>query len=304
MSALRYQVSPYPFILRLIVIVFALSAVLLAPFGIVRAQDGTPVAEPDPVPIESASAATLGYPALTIIATDSGFVVPEGITAGRYYETHRNAGTFWSHFFTLRVPDEVTDEELAASMQTDEDPEWLFEADVVGNADQTLPGQENHAIVDLAAGRYILIDPIRGLVGTFSVTEATSTEPPAEPDADFDVVMKEMDFEGLNDTVPAGQTIWKVTNAGSIWHEAVIIRVPDGTTEERMLAEANSEEDEGPGDEFIDSLVQGSAVISPGNTAWMIVDLEPGTYAVICTFPSDDGRVHAMDGMLKVITVA
>ena len=301
MAVLRFQLNPHPFIFRLIVIVFALSAVLLAPLGIVGAQDGTPVAEPDPVPLAAASAATLGYPALTIIATDTGFVVPEGITAGRYYETHRNAGTFWSHFFTLRVPDEVSDEELAASMKTEEDPEWLFEADVVGNADQTLPGKENHAIVDLAAGRYILLDPIRGLVGTFTVAEATSTEPPVEPVADFDVMMKEMVFEGLDDTVPAGQTIWKVTNTGSVWHEAVIIRVPEGTTEASMLAES---EDDGPDEEFINSLVQGSAVISPGNTAWMIVDLQPGTYAVICTFPSDDGRVHAMDGMLKVITVA
>ena len=269
-----------------------------------RAQDGTPVAEPAAVPIQPASDATLGYPALTIIATDTGFVVPEGITAGRYYETHRNAGTFWSHFFTMRVPDDVTDEELAASMQTEEDPAWLFEADVVGNADQTLPGMENHAIVDLAAGRYILLDPIRGLVGNFTVAEATSTETPADPAADFDVVMKEMVFEGLDDSVPAGQTIWKVTNTGAVWHEAVIVRVPEGTTEESMLAEANSEPDEGPDEEFVNSLVQGSAVISPGNTTWMIVDLEPGTYAVICTFPSDDGRVHAMDGMLKVITVS
>src|SRR5215207_6054352 len=301
MSDVRLQVNPHPFILRLIVIVFALSAVLLAPLGTTRAQDGTPVTEPEPVPIQPASDATLGYPALTIIATDTGFVVPEGITAGRYYETHRNAGTFWSHFFTLRVPDDVTDEELAASMQTEEDPEWLFDADVVGNADQTLPGKENHAIVDLAAGRYILLDPIRGLVGTFNVAEATSTEAPTEPAADFDVVMKEMVFEGLDDAVPAGQTIWKVTNTGTIWHEAVIIRVPEGTTEESMLAES---EDDGPDDEFINSLVQGSAVISPGNTAWMIVDLDPGTYAVICTFPNDDGTVHAMDGMLKVITVS
>jgi len=68
--------------------------------------------------------------------------------------------------------------------------------------------------------------------------------------------------------------------------------------------ELDESEDDGPDDEFINSLVQGSAVISPGNTIWMIVDLEPGTYAVICTFPSDDGRVHAMDGMLKVVTVA
>lgn len=274
---------------------------LAAAAASVHAQPATPTAEPTALPIQPASDATLGYPALTIIATDAGFVVPDGITAGRYYETHRNAGTFWSHFFTLRVPDDVTDEELAASMQTEADPAWLFEAEVVGNADQTLPGKENHAIVDLAAGRYILLDPIRGLVGTFTVAEATSTEAPAEPAADFDVVMKEMLFEGLDETVPAGQTIWKVTNSGSIWHEAVIIRVPAGTTEASMLAES---EDNGPDEDFLNSLVQGSAVISPGNAAWMIVNLEPGTYAVICTFPSDDGRVHAMDGMLKVITVA
>lgn len=305
MEAHRSRLSQHPFVLAIVAIVFAALAGILAPLGIVRAQDGTPAAEPEPVPIQPASEATLGYPGLTIIATDTGFVVPEGITAGRYYETHRNAGTFWSHFFTLRVPDGVTDADLMASMGAEEDPEWLFEADVVGNADQTLPGMENHAIVDLTAGRYILIDPIRGLVGLFTVGDATQTEAPAEPDADFDVVMKEMLFEGLGDTVPAGRSIWKVTNAGAVWHEAVIIRVPDGTTSEGLLAAfANGGEDDGPDQEFINSLVQGSAVISPGNTSWMIVDLEPGTYAVICTFPSDDGRLHVMDGMLRVITVA
>src|SRR5690349_3993449 len=101
MTVRRSRSSLHPFVLSLVVIVFALIVALLAPLGIVRAQDGTPVAEPAPVPIQPASEATLGYPGLTIIATDSGFVVPEGITAGRYYETHQNAGSFWSHFFTI-----------------------------------------------------------------------------------------------------------------------------------------------------------------------------------------------------------
>lgn len=266
----------------------------------------SPAAEPAVVPIQPASDSTFGYPGLTIIATDSGFVVPDGITAGRYYETARNAGTFWSHFFTLRVPDDVTDAELAAALQSEEDPEWLFEADIVGNADQTLPGKENHAIVDLAAGRYILIDPIRGLFGQFTVTEATSPETPKDPENDVDVQMKEMAFEGVGDAVPVGQTVWKVTNVGTIWHEAVIIHVPDGTTDESLLAMFTSEtegEDSGPDDGFINSLVAGSAVVSPGNTDWMVVDLEPGTYAVICTFGDENG-IHAMYGMLKVFTVS
>lgn len=279
--------------------------VAAAPFSIAKAQSSTPAAEPAAVPVQAASDASLGYPALTVIATDTGFVVPEGLTADRYFMTTRNDGTFWSHYFTLRVPDDVTDAELAASMRTEADPDWLFTADVVGNADQTLPGLETHAIVDLAAGRYILLDPIRGLTGGFVVGATAAATPPTEPAHDLDVVMKEMLFEGIGDTVSAGRTVWRVSNAGSVWHEAVVIRVPAGTTDESLLADAAAEEeDSGPDDGFIDSLVGGSAVISPGNTAWMVLDLEPGTYAVICTFPSDDGRVHAMDGMLKVITVS
>lgn len=262
-----------------------------------------PASDPDPVAIAQASDDTYGYPSLTVIATDTGFVVPDGITAGRYFMTTHNAGTSWSHYFTLRIPDDVSDDDLAVAMASDDDPEWLSSSEVVGNADQTLPGKDTHSVVDLPAGRFVLIDPIRGLAGRVDVAAATSSAAPSDPPADFEVDMREMQFVGIPESVPAGRSVLRVTNGGTEWHEAVIMHVADGATVDGLIDEFSAMGD-GPDDGLVDSIVGGSAVVSPGITTWMVVDLEPGTYAMVCLVPNDDGVIHAMLGMIGVFTVS
>jgi hypothetical protein len=46
--------------------------------------------------------------------------------------------------------------------------------------------------------------------------------------------------------------------------------------------------------------------ISPGENAWMTVNLEPGTYAALCFIPdatSEDMTSHLAHGMITIITV-
>ena len=44
--------------------------------------------------------------------------------------------------------------------------------------------------------------------------------------------------------------------------------------------------------------------MSPGNTVWAVLDLEPGDYIAICFVPdAESGAPHAMLGMIAPFTV-
>jgi hypothetical protein len=255
-----------------------------------------------------------GFPELTLTITESTIEAPKAVPAGRTLVIQENTTGEEAHFFILRVPDDVSDDQLAASLNANpeaEDPEWLFRSTVVGNPDRAAPdGGRVYGLVDLIPGRYMAIDPLAGDRYTGFMVEAGQATPAAAIDPSPDVVaeMFEMGFS-LPERLPSGRQVWRVDNLGTAWHELALMPVPAGATTEQVLAvmealfAGNSVPAElGPaweGWEF--HLVNGAGAMSAGRSVWTQFDLAPGTYAALCFVPTN-GLPHLMAGMISIVT--
>jgi hypothetical protein len=109
-------------------------------------------------------------------------------------------------------------------------------------------------------------------------------------------------FEGVPESVPAGQTAFSFTNDGAEPHEMVIFRRAEGETRapEELFAL--------PEEEIFTALTfAGAAQAEPGQTSLTITDLEPGAYVATCFVPTggaEDGPPHFMQGMTAEFEVA
>jgi len=116
----------------------------------------------------------------------------------------------------------------------------------------------------------------------------------------IDVTAVEYAFQGVPEELTAGRTSFALTNAGVEDHEMVLFRLNDGVdmTLDDLL-DAGEEA-------FADLTFTGVAFGGPDTTAYTVVDLEPGTYFLLCFIPvggGDDGPPHFMEGMRQTITV-
>ena len=254
-----------------------------------------------------ADLASLGLPEVTIAVDDAGFTAPSGTTAGRLLMTVEHAGGKPLHFFAVRVPDEVSDEQLAADQASAAEPAWvdMTKLELLGTPDWPPPGGRAQGVVDVSAGRWMLVDPTDGRdVALWTVGAGSGGAPAAEPAADVEVGLAEMDFTGLDRPVPAGPRVWKITNRGALEHELALLPVPAGSTKDSVV-QAIADLLQGKGDPSQFAPVGGQGVASKGVTSWQRFDLEPGTYAAVCMspMPGTDYAPHALEGMVEVFTV-
>lgn len=252
--------------------------------------------------------ADLGLPELVVSVDDAGFILPESATAGRTLMTVRNTGSKELHFFATRIPDDVTDEQIAAEMQSgsEEDPPWfdMTKLTFLGTPDWPAAGGQAQGVVDLLAGRWVFIDPIDGRNMAILVVSEGTAAPAAEPVADIAITLQEMTFSGLEAALPAGPHVWQITNSGALEHEIAITQAPDGATNEDIVGMI--------GDMMSGKVapasfapIAGQGIASKGVTSWQAWDLPAGTYAAVCMspMPGTGFEPHAMEGMVQVFTV-
>src|SRR5687767_15072371 len=96
-------------------------------------------------------------------------------------------------------------------------------------------------------------------------------------------------------TVAAGLTRVRLVNRGSEWHEALITRLPAGTSAEAYLAAARA------GESFPVGAVDfgGPGVVPMGDSSEVVLRLPPGRYAIVCWSGN-----HVKRGMIATLTVA
>jgi hypothetical protein len=253
--------------------------------------------------------AALGLPEVVVEVDDAGFTLPDDAAAGRTLMTVRNTGSSELHFFATRIPDEVTDEQVAKEMQSgsEEDPPWfdMTKLPFLGNPDWPAAGGQAQGVVDLRAGRWVFIDPIGGRDVAILVVSEGTPAPAAEPVADVTITMQEMTFSGLDKPIPAGPHVWQITNSGALEHEIAIVAVPDGTTNDdvvKMIGDMMS----GAAPPSAFAPLGGQGIASRGVTSWQVWDLPAGAYAAVCMSPMPGAgfEPHAMEGMVQVFTVA
>jgi hypothetical protein len=249
------------------------------------------------------------FPDLLIRIEDDGFVLPDGITAGRYTVTSRNEGTQPSHSALGRLPEGITDAELDALMQDDSANAGGFsfnDIGFVGLPDWPAPGSTASGVIDLAAGDYILFDPFgaRGIV-RFEITGEAAAA--TEPASDLSIELAEMSITFPTESIAAGSYRWKVSNVGAVWHEMALLPVPESLTGDQLLTLFALPDDATPpaGLQALEyNPVEAIGLIAAGHTSWVDVDLTPGRYVALCAAPGDNGLPHVMDGMFTFFTVA
>lgn len=147
---------------------------------------------------------------------------------------------------------------------------------------------QNRAIVYLAS----IILATSALAGCVTQGETT-------PAHEATFTAREYTFEGPS-TLPAGLTEISLVNEGEEPHHMQLVHLEDGHTPDEFMSALKdggmpswATEVGGPN--------TGTPGVAPETSAY--VDLEPGTYVVMCVIPDADGVPHVQHGMTKTLTV-
>lgn len=300
----------------------SLAAVLAAPalgLGLLAAFTAEPAAMPE------IDARLQDFPTATVRLTDDAILAPAEIAAGPTVMIVENEEEGPGHAFVFRVPDDVTDAELARSLSggtvIESTPDWFWTADFLGNADRATTEHPSVALVGMEPGRYVVGDPFR------PTTEFAQFNVPGPalgdmklPDADLSIELFEMNFS-LPEKLEGGSQLWQVQNTGAMLHEMAIFPVPESATPEQVQEAISAElavefgGDPAETRATIDALgadwvgwssdlVAGVGVLSPQAATIAQIDLESGTYGAVCYIPEpNSGMPHLMLGMTKVFEV-
>ncbi len=111
---------------------------------------------------------------------------------------------------------------------------------------------------------------------------------------------KEFSFEGP-DTIPAGLTMFHLTDAGKQLHHVQILKLEQGKTYADFQAAAKAL-GSGPPPEWI-VFYGGVNPPAPGETTEAIQVMEPGNYALVCFVEGADHVPHMAKGMMKPLNV-
>jgi hypothetical protein len=108
-------------------------------------------------------------------------------------------------------------------------------------------------------------------------------------------------FRDVATSVNAGVRSFELTNKGKEPHELQLVRINDGVNESlRQLLDL-------PREQFIARVrPMGSTFAEPGKKNWVVADLAPGRYAMICFIPvggAGEGPPHYTRGMLNEFQV-
>lgn len=132
-----------------------------------------------------------------------------------------------------------------------------------------------------------------------AILSACSSLAPAAQPARLTLVAKDFSYD-LPAELPAGLTTITLKNEGAEPHHAQFARVNDDVTDEQIMAALQ----QGPDAALpLVTLPGGPAVVPPGQSTEVTIDLTPGRYIVLCLVPSHDGVPHAAKGMVSMTNV-
>lgn len=266
-----------------------------------QARQGTPAATPEHDHGASDGPATMPDE-ITWTVTDETLTVPEQVSAGLNHLTVQNDSSGDFHSFSIRIPDDVSDEQLQREIESSTPdspiPDWWTRAYFPGSPDWPAAGASISGHVRYEPGRYIVMDPFsESRFARFTVAGDAWGQIVPLPDVHLGMV--EMSFTGLDAPVPAGKSLWSVTNHGATWHELLVIQVPEGSTGESILTAIT--ETEGPEGY---ATMGGYGIASPGASGQVSLDLAAGSYAALCFTPDGfAGPPHAFMGMITPFSV-
>lgn len=263
---------------------------------------------------QRADLTALGLPEVTISVSETGYqAVPATTPAGWTLVTFENQGPGDNSADIMLLPPGETMESLlevvsaAVESPAAVPPAWIYQTTFAG-APWAQSGTSEQAVVLLSAGEWVVFSPAPLTPATLTVTGESAT-PAGSPKLQIDreVLMQEYAFLGFEEPVPAGPQVWQITNQGQQPHFVTVSPLPPGTTQTQymdtlMAMMSGTPEAAGP-DMGAPSIVGGCSTLSHGQSLYLELDLEAGTYGAICFFPEPGtGAPHAMMGMAQVFT--
>jgi hypothetical protein len=116
-------------------------------------------------------------------------------------------------------------------------------------------------------------------------TEPLPVTPPADA-AKIRATIKEYDIHLDPRSISSSSVVLTGVNKGKDVHEMLVVRMAPGTKTDDLLRQ--------PGPGFPKGITfAGQVTIPPGATGQLVlVDLQPGYYAVVCLLPTKDGTPH------------
>jgi outer membrane protein assembly factor BamE (lipoprotein component of BamABCDE complex) len=131
---------------------------------------------------------------------------------------------------------------------------------------------------------------------------AVPTDVPAPVEAP-EVVIEAVDYSYSGPAeVPAGMTKLTVANKGQDLHQVALMQLAEGKTFDDFTAYAKTAEESAGFPEWAQP-AGGPAVAVPGAQASAFVDLQPGTYVMLCGIPDAEGVPHFQKGQISPLTV-
>jgi hypothetical protein len=271
----------------------------------------TAVLPPIAMAHEASPEADLEFSTLDVEMTDTGFVFPETVAAGRTLLRVTNTGTMTeSHWALGRFPDDATEAMISELITSDDNEETALQFEdiaFVGVPDWPKPGGlAVTGIVDLHPGRYIAFDPISGRSEVRLEVTGEYVET-SEPLAEVEVDLHEMVITIPETAFTSDPVRWKITNTGTTLHDVAVLAVPAGFTADDFMALLMLPEDATPSPDM--KVIEYQPVAAIGilglaASSWLDVQLEPGHYMGVCMLPFATGYPHAMDGMYVFFEVA
>ncbi|MGH9213054.1 MAG: hypothetical protein ACRD2C_20645 [Acidimicrobiales bacterium] len=163
----------------------------------------------------------------------------------------------------------------------------------------------------LAAAALALVPAGCGSDDDTDASPGGTTGGPGATSGTVTVTAAEYSFDGLPDTLDAGETTFELVNEGQEVHELIVYRRNDGTTQpvEELLTL--------PDDQVLELVTPVTTVEQftalPSETATGAVDLDPGDYIALCfvpvgltdfeSEPPAGAAPHAAHGMVAEFTV-
>jgi len=139
---------------------------------------------------------------------------------------------------------------------------------------------------------------------TVGASGSTTSAPPAEVNA---VKIDGIDYGyNVSGTVKSGLAKITFANAGKDFHMMEMSKLKDGKTAADALAALTSDAEDDDKATFVDTdaTIDGKpSILTPGASTTTYAKLEKGAYALICFFPTADGKSHFQKGMVNVLTV-
>ncbi len=262
----------------------------------------------------AAAGTTGGIQTMVIEAFDYGFKTLGSIPGGLTRVQMKNTGKELHHAQFMLLNTGVTPDQLGAAFAKGPDAAFGL-VTLHGGAGTIAPGGSTEVILNLNEGQYMIVCFIAGddhiphlakrMLMPLKVTAAPATAASA-PAVNGTITMFDFNFT-MPDTIPAGKSMYTVTNTGAQFHEFNIGQLAPGKT----LADAKAFFDPAPntpppaGPPPV-APVGGMNALSKGNSGIVVLDLKPGDYVAVCNVPGQskpNGDSHVHLGMIKAFTV-